>query len=280
VTLKITCVVDNAAQAGSGLWAEHGLAFWIATEAGSLLLDTGQSGTVLLHNLDALRLDASTLRALALSHAHYDHSGGLPALAGRLQPGLPLYANSTLLRERFAQHEGERREIGLPVDLPWLEEHFALRLDDAPQPVLPGVWTTGAITERPYPQGASVHHLSRDHGQVGPDTYRDDLSLVVETGEGLLLLCGCCHAGLLNTLEHVQRAFAHPIVAIAGGTHLAGADAATHADLAAWLAASSVRSVYLNHCSGQDAYFALRLALGGDVVHPCPAGTALTLGAL
>ncbi len=79
---------------------------------------------MLLHNLDALKLDATTLRALALSHAHYDHSGGLPALAGLLAPGLPLYANPALLHERFAQHDGERRAIGLPVDLPWLEERF------------------------------------------------------------------------------------------------------------------------------------------------------------
>jgi len=163
-----------------------------------VLLDTGQSGTVLLHNLDTLQLDAGTLAALALSHAHYDHTGGLPALAERLAPGLPLYANADLLRERFSQSTGERRAIGLSVDHAWLAARFALHLDDAPQQVLPGVWTTGAITERPYPGGYVPRQEIRASAGYAPDPYRDDLSLVVEGSAGLIVLCGCCHAGLLN----------------------------------------------------------------------------------
>lgn len=243
---------------------------------GSVLLDTGQSGTVLLHNLDTLQLDAGTLAALALSHAHYDHTGGLPALAERLAPGLPLYANADLLRERFSQSTGERRAIGLSVDHAWLAARFALHLDDAPQQVLPGVWTTGAITERPYPGGYVPRQEIRASAGYAPDPYRDDLSLVVEGSAGLIVLCGCCHAGLLNTLAHVQRVFQRPIVAVAGGTHLISADAATLGivvqTLAGW---GTLRRLYLNHCSGDEAMYTLRQALGGEVVRPCPAGTAL-----
>ncbi|MDX9952766.1 MAG: MBL fold metallo-hydrolase [Anaerolineae bacterium] len=273
---SITCVVDNAVKSSSHLWGEHGLAFWVETESGPVLLDTGQSGAVLLHNLDELHLDASRLKALALSHAHYDHTGGLPALAGRLTPGLPLYANSDLLQERFSQSTGQRRAIGLSVLADWLAAHFDVHLDDAPQQVLPGVWTTGAITERPYPGGYVPRQEIRAGDGYAPDPYRDDLSLVVESDSGLIVLCGCCHAGLLNTLEHVQRVFRRHVVAVAGGTHLISADAATLQLVAQKLTEwGGLQRLYLNHCSGQEAYFTLRQALGGAIVRPCPAGAVL-----
>ncbi len=272
----ITCLVDNAARRSSRLWAEHGLAFWIETEAGAALLDTGQSGEVLLHNLNVLELDAATLRALALSHAHYDHTGGLPALVQKITPGLPLYANADLLRERFSQSTGKRRSIGLCVDHAWLEEHLTLHLEDAPQEILPGVWTTGAITERPHPGGYVPRQEVRAGKGYVPDPYRDDLSVVVQGVEGLIVLCGCCHAGLLNTLEHVRRHWQQPIIAVAGGTHLVSADAGTLESIACTLAEwGTLRRLYLNHCSGEEAYYILRRRLSSDVIRPCPAGTVL-----
>lgn len=280
MTLTLTCVVDNHAQPGSDLRNEHGLAFWITSEAGPVLFDTGQTGAVLLHNLAALGLAAPTLKALALSHAHYDHTGGLPALAEQLAPDLPLYANSDLLRERFSQHDGIRRAIGLSVDANWLQTHFTLHLDDHPQQILPGVWTTGAITARPHPGGYAAHHEIRAGTGYAPDPYRDDLSLVLESARGLVVVCGCCHAGLLNTLEHVQRLFAPPIVAVVGGTHLAATaeDALAHIarTLHSW---GTLRRIYLNHCSGEKATHVLRQVMGNDTVHPCPAGTILDMEA-
>ncbi|MFP4346536.1 MAG: MBL fold metallo-hydrolase [Anaerolineales bacterium] len=277
----ITCVVDNSARRSSDLWAEHGLAFWITTEQGQALLDTGQSGTVLLHNLKALDLDPRSLNALALSHAHYDHTGGLSLLAEDLAPDTPLYANGDLLRERFSRRGERRRSIGLAVGESWLRAHFALHLNDAPQELLPGIWTTGAITERPHPGGYVPHQEIRGARGYVPDPYRDDLSLVVESAGGLIVLCGCCHAGLLNTLEHVQRTFARPIIAVAGGTHLVSADSTTLVDIAERLANwEGLQRLYLNHCSGEDAYYTLRHILGSEIARPCPAGTLLAWEAL
>jgi len=274
--LKITCIVDNAVQSSSRLWGEHGLAFLVEIGDGRVLFDTGQSGTVLLHNLAVLGVDPATIDALAISHAHYDHTGGLPALLKRTHPGLPLYAHPDLFRERFARR-GERPEfIGLPLAREALETQTALRLSAEPQQILPGVWTTGEIASRPEPVGDSPHHLVREGEVWVPDLYQDDMALVVEGAAGLVLLCGCCHAGLLNTLSHVQRTFERPIVTIAGGMHLVNADADHLRQVReVLLGMESVQRVYLNHCSGEVAFHSLLLALGSDVVRPCPARTFL-----
>jgi 7,8-dihydropterin-6-yl-methyl-4-(beta-D-ribofuranosyl)aminobenzene 5'-phosphate synthase len=102
------------------------------------------------------------------------------------------------------------------------------------------------------------------------------MSVVVEAKSGLLLLCGCCHAGLLNTLSHVRRAFQRPVVAVAGGTHLVTAspeDLRRVSEVVVGL--ESVRRIYLNHCSGTAAFHELLLTLGPGIIRPCPAGTRL-----
>ena len=275
--MKVTCVVDDAVCDHSPFWGEHGLAFLIETESGSVLFDTGQSGTVLLHNLELLGVDPATIDALALSHAHYDHTGGLPALLEHVRSGTPLYANADLFRERFSRREGSLKSVGLPLDREALEQRLTLQLSAEPTEILPGVWTTGEITDRAEPEGRSPHHLVRGPGGMegwAPDPYRDDMALVLETEGGLVALCGCCHAGLLNTLAHVRRTFGPEIIAVAGGTHLLHADEAHLRRVIEVLRELGVPRLYLNHCTGQRAYVTLAQAFG-EKVAPCPAGTRL-----
>ena len=274
--MRVTCVVDDAVQRSSPFWGEHGLAFLIEAEGKRLLFDTGQSGTVLLHNLALLDVDPATIDALAISHAHYDHTGGLEALLGYLRPGTLLYANPDILRERFNRREGKTEVVGISMAQEKLTGHFGLVLNAEPQEIIPGIWTTGEISERPEPEGSSKYHLMRDGDALVPDAYRDDMALVLQTGEYLVLLCGCCHAGLLNTLVHVKCLCERPIAVIAGGLHLTSAsdDDLRHiGDVLSTMPA--LQQVYPNHCSGEAAFVALTNILGASVVQPCPAGTVL-----
>jgi len=91
---------------------EHGLSFWIESDPGYVLFDTGQSEAVLLHNLDSLALVPHSLNALALSHSHYNRTGGLPAILS-LKPRLPLYAHADIFRSRYAYRRSEYNSIGL-----------------------------------------------------------------------------------------------------------------------------------------------------------------------
>lgn len=271
--MKITCIVDNSTRPHRGFWAEHGLAFLIETGDGRFLFDASASGEVLLHNLEVAQVSPETISALVLSHAHRDHTGGLPALLEH-RPNLPIYAHPDLLRERFSERQSGMKSVGVPLDPASLRQRADLRLSAARQEVLPGAWTTGEITPRPEPEGRSPRHFVRQDGELKPDPYRDDQSVVLETTQGLVLICGCCHAGLLNTLLHVRKGFGDEPVAVVGGTHLIAADEAHLQHLIETLEELGPPLLYPNHCTGQKAYVALAQAFG-DRVSPCPAGTVL-----
>jgi 7,8-dihydropterin-6-yl-methyl-4-(beta-D-ribofuranosyl)aminobenzene 5'-phosphate synthase len=271
--MKLTSLVDNAVSPQSPFWAEHGLAFLIETESGRVLFDTGASGTVLLHNLHAANIAPESISALALSHSHPDHTGGLPAFLEH-RSGLPVYAHPELLRERFVRREGRVEAKALPLAPEELRQRTDLRLSTTPQEILPGVWTSGEISERTEAEGRSPNHLVCEGDHWAPDPYQDDMALALEGSEGLVLVCGCCHAGLLNTLGQVRKAFGRDPVTVVGGLHLLNADLAGLRHLVDVLQQWGPPTLYPNHCTGQRAYVALAKAFG-DRVLPCPAGTVL-----
>jgi 7,8-dihydropterin-6-yl-methyl-4-(beta-D-ribofuranosyl)aminobenzene 5'-phosphate synthase len=274
--MRVICVVDDAVQRSSPYWGEHGLAFLIEEEGRRVLFDTGQSGTVLLHNLGLLGIDPATIDGLAISHAHYDHTGGLPSLLEHLRAGTALYANPDLFRERFSRREGQLKSIGPSLTQEALATRLTLNLNARPQEILPGLWTTGEILKRPEAEGKSNYHLMREGEALVADAYRDDMALVFTVGDHLVLLCGCCHAGLLNTLAHVEHTFERPVAIIAGGLHLTSATAQDLQHVGQVLMSMpALQRVYPNHCTGEAAFVALTRILGPAVVHPCPVGTAL-----
>jgi 7,8-dihydropterin-6-yl-methyl-4-(beta-D-ribofuranosyl)aminobenzene 5'-phosphate synthase len=276
--ITLRCVVDNTVLRGSPLWGEHGVAFWIESPNGNLLFDTGQSGNVLIHNAEWMNVDFKRCDSLALSHAHYDHTGGLEQFLGLCRPGIPLFASPDIFRERFHIKYGEPRSIGLRITKESLLENTSSHLSSEPVEIMPSIWTTGEIRERIDFEGRSAQHYIRIGENWQPDPYQDDLSLVLQTSQGLVLLCGCCHAGLLNTMTQVRDQFSQPICAIIGGTHLESAGGESLEKVVSELGfccEGTPPALYLNHCTGERAIFSLSQSFG-EQVRPCPVGTVLT----
>jgi 7,8-dihydropterin-6-yl-methyl-4-(beta-D-ribofuranosyl)aminobenzene 5'-phosphate synthase len=283
--MKLLCVANDRARAQSGFRTDHGQAVLVETDQGRVLLDTGSSGGKLLYNLDLAGIDERSIDALVLSHAHDDHTGGVGALLKRTGR-IPLYAHADILRERFSLGSilpsivrrwlrlEAMRSRGLPVSREELERSAHMHLSADPQQVLPNVYTTGEITERPELEGRSQHHFVRGEAGWSPDPYRDDMSLVVRVAQGLVLVCGCCHAGLLNTLLSVRSSFGEPIHGVVGGLHLRDLSDAQLQHIVDVLRDYGAIRMFPNHCTGDRAVAALTHAFGARVT-PFPAGAEL-----
>jgi 7,8-dihydropterin-6-yl-methyl-4-(beta-D-ribofuranosyl)aminobenzene 5'-phosphate synthase len=224
-SIRITVLVENTAF-GRGLRGEHGLAYWIEAGQERVLLDTGQTAEGLLHNAECLGIDLATANAVVLSHGHDDHTGGLEeVLEGT--GSIPLFLHPGALARRFSRKEdGSVLEIGAPPPLqePFLRAHTSSLVWTHEATTITDVLrVTGQVPrETDFEDTGGAFYL--DRGCSTPDPIVDDQAVHFDTPEGIVVLLGCGHAGVVNTLRHVQRITGgRPIHAVIGGMHLATA---------------------------------------------------------
>ncbi len=200
---------------------EHGLAYHIESGGSSLLFDTGQTALI-LQNARRLGLDLSRLDSVALSHGHYDHTGGLHAVRG-IAPSADLYAHPGARARRFARNpDGTTRDIGIgPEGLDALRSHPERTHETASATeVAEGVFLTGEIPRATAFEDVGGPFVLDERGLV-PDPIVDDQALFFETRDGVVVLLGCAHAGVVNTMRHIrQLTGGRPIHTVLGGMHL------------------------------------------------------------
>lgn len=271
--IRITVLVENTA--GHSTLGEHGLSFWIETPAGAALLDTGQ-GEVLLRNARSLDVRLSDAKAIILSHGHYDHTGGL-ALAAVKAEQATICLHTAAVEPKYARRpDGQVRSIGMPDARRQVIDQKGRRVVwvERPSEILPGLHATG-----PIPRVTDFEDTGGgffvDPGCSRRDPLTDDQAVYFDTPDGVVVLLGCAHSGVVNTLQYIrQLAGDRPIYAVIGGMHLLSADEARVAATIDALRQLDVRKIGLAHCTGFAAMTQLHHAFPGRCFQ-CVTGTRL-----
>lgn len=268
--IRMRIIVDNTAP--EGLCGEHGLSVWIEAGGERILFDTGK-GDAFMANCSALGIDLSATTLLVLSHGHYDHTGGVAEALARAS-----HARAVLHPGAFTDRWSIRAGVAKPTmmsagskaALSVLPPERIVRTA-VPSMIAEGIGVTGTVPRlNAYEDPGGPFYLDTE-GRIS-DPIEDDMSLWIETADGLVVVTGCCHSGIVNTLDHIIAITGERrICTLLGGFHLSAAAAGRLDRTIQALEGYDIGRMIPCHCTGQEAVEQFRRRLPFEVI-PCHAG--------
>ena len=263
--LTLTTLSENSANR-KGLLAEHGLSILVEYGDYSILFDTGQ-GVSAVHNAEKMGINLRNIKEIALSHGHFDHTGGLKHI---LENGPQnVYTHPDSLAAKYRKLENNvYKPMGLPFTVSELKALGAnFILNRQPVELCPGMILTGEIPRKVSFEPTAEGHVILEGGTYRRDFLLDDQAIVINTSSGIVVLLGCSHAGIINTLNYARDLTgSDKIHAVIGGTHLIEANSERLELTIKALKDMHIKKIAVSHCTGFKAQMALKQAFGDDFI--------------
>lgn len=261
---QIFVLAEDYAGYGGSCYAQHGISFLIriketANKSWDILFDTGTAATPIFHNAEVLGVGLEDVETVVLSHCHYDHTGGLIEILQKIDNDrLPVVAHPQLFRANLSA-DPHLRQAGVRGDMKRKAQELGAMwiLTGDPLKLAKGVVTTGEISLKDrveYERSADSHFFTVTDGQLVEDNMLDDTSLMMVTDEGLVVVTGCSHAGIVSIVKKCKEISGmERVKAVIGGFHLINADRDRITKVVTGLKELKVEKVYTGHCTGLKA---------------------------
>lgn len=268
--MKITVLIENSSDCE--LSKEHGLSLLIETSDKKILLDAGCS-ELFANNADKLNIDLSNVDFAVLSHGHYDHSGGFDVFFERNKNAV-LYARAGADGKYYSPNGGIH-EIGVPQKVLYYTDRIEYVSDN--RQISEGVYLVGHNTPDLQKIGEKVKLYKGEHGEIVPDDFSHEQSLIFDTPKGLIIFNSCSHGTVANIIRETKEFFGDkPIHAYVGGLHMLGKtpdgkEICSFTDfevdeLCDLIKKEKITYLCTGHCTTLDGYDKVKARLGDTAV--------------
>ena len=271
--MTCTWLVENGQSELRSMRIVHGMSCCIQTAEGPILFDCGPDGT-LCDNARLLGIDLSAVKSVILSHSHYDHAGGFPFLEA--QTHIPrLVVGPHFFEPKYARHQEVLTYLGCGFSLDYVKAHaISLVTVEERMEIVPNLWVVGGFSSTHAFERIPQRFVKQTPRAIVPDSFEDEICLVVVHDQELTMLVGCSHVGVSSMTARVETLFGLPVTKLYGGFHLGDSDNQTIAATLHELESCHVRTLGMCHCSGahaielasQTGRFTLNTIHSGDMV--------------
>jgi 7,8-dihydropterin-6-yl-methyl-4-(beta-D-ribofuranosyl)aminobenzene 5'-phosphate synthase len=264
--VKVTIMVENTTPSPK-IIGEYGLAVLVTIDNYSVLLDTGSEGALLVNAL-AMGIKLEQIEDVIISHGHFDHTGGMVPLLNK--HGVKrVYAHPDIFLHRYLPlRNGKLKDIGCVFNTIQLDNYgVKLILTENFTEIFPDVFVSGQIPRLNDYEDTGINSKVEVNGELVDDTLNDDMALVINHPEGLIIISGCAHSGMINTIDYAQQKTGQKkILAYIGGTHLMSANQSRIDKTIQALKTYNIEKIVVGHCTGFNACAAMYNQLGAVVV--------------
>ena len=266
MTVTIRTLCENTA-AVKGVLGEWGWSVIVETGESIIMLDTGASGVV-IKNAEKMNVDLLKTDVLVLSHGHNDHTGGLQDVLTHI-PGVRIICHPDVWEAKYKNRNGNLDYIGVMTSNNFVESASDITLSAEPVMIDRHCLFLGNIPMTvDYESLGDEFFIKEKDGSFRQDYLNDDSALVVKTDKGLVIVTGCAHRGIVNTILHARNVTGDDrVYGVVGGTHLFPKDNRTIDATIKDLLSMDIKRIGVSHCTGDCGAMKLAEAFGDRFFH-------------